>query len=326
MSATDAPLALTVAARQRLAEDIDLFELHAADGRALPPAEAGAHIELQLQHEGRALARPYSLCNPPGETHRWQIAVQREPASRGGSAAVHAQLQPGTRVQATPPRNRFALVPGAPHSLLLAGGIGITPLLAMAEALHAAGSAFTLHHATRSAARTPFVERLALAPWHHRVQRHFGDGPPEQRLEIAAVLATAPAGTHLYVCGPQGFMDAVLATARRQGWPEAQLHWESFGADVAPRQGDRAFTLVLARSGLTVPVAADCSALAALAAAGVFVASSCEQGVCGTCLTRVLEGRPDHRDQYLTADEQAAGTQFTPCCSRSHDERLVIDL
>ena len=319
-------LELTVAARQPLAEDIALFELHAADGQALPPWEAGAHIELQMPHEGRVLARPYSLCGVPGESARWQIAVQREPASRGGSAAVHLLLHPGRGVRATPPRNRFALVPGPHESLLLAGGIGITPLLAMAETLHAEGARFTLHHATRNAARTPFVERLALAPWHHRVHRHFDDGPAEQRLDIAATLAAAAPGTHLYVCGPQGFMDAVLATARAQGWPEAQLHWESFGAEVAPLAGDRAFTMVLARSGVTLQVDAGQTAAQAIAAAGVFLPTSCEQGVCGTCLTPVLEGRPDHRDQYLTPEEQAAGTQFTPCCSRSLDERLVIDL
>jgi vanillate O-demethylase ferredoxin subunit len=322
-------LELTVAARTPLADGIALFELHPPPGATLPPFEAGAHIELQLQHQGRALARPYSLCNPPGETHRWQIAVQREPASRGGSAAVHEQLQPGTRVRTTPPRNRFALAgtaDGGHASLLLAGGIGITPLLAMAEALHAQGARFTLHHATRSAARTPFVERLALAPWHHRVRRHFDDGPAEQRLDIAATLAAAAPGTHLYVCGPQGFMDAVLATARAQGWPEARLHWESFGADATPRAGDRAFTLVLSRSGVTLRVDAGRTAAQAIAAAGVFLPTSCEQGVCGTCLTPVLEGRPEHRDQYLTPEEQAAGTQFTPCCSRSLDESLVIDL
>jgi vanillate O-demethylase ferredoxin subunit len=319
-------LELTVAARVPLAEDIALFELQPAAGQALPGWEAGAHIELQLPHEGRVLARPYSLCGVPGDTRRWQIAVQREPASRGGSAAVHLQLHPGRSVRATPPRNRFALAPGAHPSLLMAGGIGITPLLAMAETLHAQGARFTLHHATRNAARTPFVERMALAPWHHRVRRHFDDGPAEQRLDIAATLAAAAPGTQLYVCGPQGYMDAVLATARTTGWPEAQLHWESFGADAAPQAGDRAFTLVLARSGVTLQVDAGCTAAQAIAAARVFLPTSCEQGVCGTCLTPVLEGRPDHRDQYLTPEEQAAGTQFTPCCSRSLDERLVIDL
>jgi vanillate O-demethylase ferredoxin subunit len=324
--ATPELLELTVAARVALAEDIALFELQPPAGQDLPAWEAGAHIELQLPHDGRVLARPYSLCGVPGDTHRWLIAVQREPASRGGSAAAHRQLHPGRGVRATPPRNRFALAPGGHHSLLLAGGIGITPLLAMAEALHAQGARFTLHHATRNAARTPFVERLALAPWHHRVRRHFDDGPAEQRLDIAATLAAAAPGTHLYVCGPQGFMDAALAAARAAGWPEARLHWESFGGEAAPQAGDRAFTLVLARSGLTLTVDAGCTAAQAIAAAGVFLPTSCEQGVCGTCLTPVLEGRPEHRDQYLTPEEQAEGTQFTPCCSRSQDERLVIDL
>jgi vanillate O-demethylase ferredoxin subunit len=324
--ANEAPLALTVAARQTLAEGIDLFELHPPPGQALPPFTAGAHIELQLQHEGRPLLRPYSLCNAPGETHRWQIAVLRVPASRGRSAAVHAQLQPGSRVHTSPPRNLFELVPGARHSLLLAGGIGITPLLAMAEALHAAGAGFRLHHATRSQARTPFIERLDQAPWRDRVVRHLDDSEEAQRLNFDRLLARPEPGTHLYVCGPQGFMDTALARARTLGWPEAQLHWESFGGDTAPQAGDRAFTLVLARSGVTLQVAAGCTAAQAIADAGVFLATSCEQGVCGTCLTPVLEGRPEHRDHYLTPEEQAAGDQFTPCCSRALSERLVIDL
>jgi vanillate O-demethylase ferredoxin subunit len=324
--ANEAPLALTVAARQTLAEGIDLFELHPPPGQALPPFTAWAHIEVHLQHEGRPLVRPYSLCNAPGETHRWQIAVLRVPASRGGSAAVHAQLQPGSRVHTSAPRNHFELVPGARHSLLLAGGIGITPLLAMAETLHAAGAGFSLHHATRSQTRTPFIERLEQAPWRDRVVRHLDDGDAAQRLDFERLLARPEAGTHLYVCGPQGFMDAALARARAQGWPEAQLHWESFGGDTAPQAGDRAFTLVLARSGVTLQVPAGCSAAQAIADVGVFLATSCEQGVCGTCLTPVLEGRPEHRDHYLTPEEQAAGDQFTPCCSRALSERLVIDL
>lgn len=334
--ATAELLDLVVAARTPLAEGIALFELRRPDGAALPPFEAGSHIELQLQHEGRSVARPYSLCNAPGETHRWQIAVLRVPESRGGSAAVHDTLQPGTRLRAKPPRNLFPLQPGAQHSLLLAGGIGITPLLAMAEVLHAAGRPFTLHHATRHAARTPFVERLALAPWHHQVRRHFDDGVPAQRLDIAAVLAasaSAAADAQLYVCGPQGFMDAVLKAARAQGWPEDRLHWESFGAEPAPpaitpagSPPARPFTLVLAQSGITVKVPSDSSAAAAILAAGVFLPTSCERGVCGTCLTPVLQGRPEHHDQYLTPEEQAAGDQFTPCCSRALDEQLVIDL
>nr|HPG81622.1 iron-sulfur cluster-binding domain-containing protein [Piscinibacter sp.] len=167
------------------------------------------------------------------------------------------------------------------------------------------------------------ISRSAFAP---RVQFHHDDGVPDQRLDIAALLAEPPAGRHLYVCGPKGFMDAVLGAARAQGWPESQLHYEFFSADVAPVAGDASFEVQLASSGRIVVVPADRSIVQALAEAGVTVATSCEQGVCGTCLTRVIEGEPEHRDLYLTPEEQAAGDQFLPCCSRSRSARLVIDL
>ncbi len=323
-----APLiTVRVAARQAIAQDIALFELHAADGGTLPPFEAGAHIEVHVGQGDSRFVRPYSLCNTPGETHRWQIAVLRTPDSRGGSAAVHAWLREGSELQVSAPRNLFPLAPGAQRSLLLAGGIGITPLLAMAETLHQAGADFELHHATRSAARTPFVERLALAPWARRVWRHLDDGEPQQRLALPTLLAQQRAeGTHLYVCGPQGFMDAALAAARATGWAEANLHWESFSPQVEHKAGDSEFELVLQRSGIIITVGAEQTAAQAIAAHGVFLPTSCEQGVCGTCLTPVLGGTPDHRDQYLTPEEQAANDQFTPCCSRAKSAQLVIDL
>ncbi len=155
---------------------------------------------------------------------------------------------------------------------------------------------------------------------------HFDDGATAQKLDIGALLETPEAGTHVYVCGPKGFMDAVLGTARARGWPEAQLHYEFFAADVAPRLGDGAFEVQLASSGRVVVVPQERSVTQALAEAGVEVPTSCEQGVCGTCLTRVIAGVPDHRDVYLTPEEQAANDQFTPCCSRAKSARLVLDL
>jgi vanillate O-demethylase ferredoxin subunit len=318
-----------VASKTPLATDIALFELHAADGGALPAFKAGAHVEVHVGQGDARFVRPYSLCNAPGETHRWQIAVLRTADSRGGSAAVHAWLREGSTFEASVPRNLFPLAPsttGAARSLLIAGGIGITPLLAMAETLHARGAAFELHHCTRSLARTPFVERVAAAPWGPSVHRHLDDGDAGQRLDLPALLAAQPTGTHLYVCGPQGFMEAVLAAARAAAWPEAQLHWESFSPEVTHEPGDRAFELVLQRSGIILTVGAEQTAAQAIADAGVFLPTSCEQGICGTCLTPVLDGEPDHRDQYLTPEERAANDQFTPCCSRARGARLVIDL
>jgi len=318
-----ATLQVRVAHKRAEAQDICSLELVAADGGALPAFTAGAHIDVHLPN---GLQRQYSLCNAPGETQRYVIGVLRDAASRGGSAAVHDLVQEGSVLTISTPRNLFPLAAQAPHHLLLAGGIGITPMLAMAEHLAATGQPFTLHHCNRSRARTAFISRLAVAPFAGQVQHHFDDGDAGQKLDIAATLKNAPAGTHLYVCGPQGFMDAVLNAGRAAGWPEERLHREYFGAAPVDHTNDGSFELEIASTGKVIKVLADQTALAALHAAGLDIPMSCEQGVCGTCLTRVKAGTPDHRDQYLEPDEQAANDQFLPCCSRAKSPRLVLDL
>jgi len=305
------------------AHGICSFELASVDGSVLPAFSAGSHIDVQVPG---GLTRQYSLCNDPAESHRYLIGVLRDAASRGGSAAMHEQVREGSELAISPPKNHFALAHQASRHLLLAGGIGITPILCMAERLSAIGAEFELHYATRSRERTAFFERIGASAFAPRAAFHFDDGAAAQKLDIAATLARQGAGTHLYVCGPKGFMDAVLGAARGSGWAEERIHFEFFNAEVQPQAGDRAFEVQLASSGRVIRVAADRTVLAALADAGVVVPSSCEQGVCGTCLTRVIEGTPDHRDQYLMPDEQAAGDQFLPCCSRATSARLVLDL
>jgi vanillate O-demethylase ferredoxin subunit len=320
-----ATLRVRVARKAVEATDICSLELVSVDGGALPGFSAGSHVDVHLPD---GVVRQYSLCNDPAETHRYLIAVLRDPASRGGSVAVHDAVQEGDELQISAPKNHFALAHEAGHSLLLAGGIGVTPILCMAERLSVAGASFEMHYAARSRDRTAFVERIQGSAFADKVQFHFDDGAQEQRLELPALLARPRPGAHLYVCGPKGFMDAVLATARAAGWGEQQLHWEFFsaGAEAAPRTGDEAFEVQLASSGRVIMVAPDKTVTQALAEAGVEVLVSCEQGVCGTCLTRVLQGTPDHRDVYLTPEEQAANDQFTPCCSRAKSARLVLDL
>jgi vanillate O-demethylase ferredoxin subunit len=326
---TASMLHVRVAARTPLAEDICAFELRAVDGAMLPAFAAGAHIDVLLPG---GLTRQYSLCNDPAERERYLIAVLREPSSRGGSVAMHDKVGVGEVLTISAPRNHFPLVGDAERHLLLAGGIGVTPILAMAETLGAQGATgphgatFEFHYCTRSLARTAFLDRLRAAPWGERLRLHLDDGPPAQRLDLGALLGVPRPGTHLYVCGPRGFMDAVLGQARGAGWPEAQLHWEFFAGDAAKTAGDGAFEVRLARSGRVVHVPADRTVVQALEAEGISVPTSCEQGVCGTCITRVLEGVPDHRDLYFTPEEQAANDQFTPCCSRAKSARLVVDL
>lgn len=302
--------------------DVCSFELVDPDGQPLPPFSAGAHVEVYLDN---GWVRHYSLCNDPAETHRYLIAVLRDPGSRGGSVAMHA-LAEGQTIRISNPRNHFPLAHDQHHSILLAGGIGITPLLCMAERLANIDATFELHYCTRSVGRTAFAERIRHSAFASRVQFHYDDGPDTQKLDIVRIVAAAKPPTELYVCGPTGFMEWVLKSARQSGWPEERLHREYFAAAPIDTSQDGSFEVQIASSGAVIHVAAGQTVLAALAEHGIVVPFSCEQGVCGTCLTRVLRGTPDHRDMFLTPDEQAKGDQFLPCCSRARSARLVLDL
>lgn len=311
-----------VANRVCEADGICSYELVRTDGQALPPFEAGAHIDVHLAGN---LIRQYSLCNAPGETHRYQIGVLRDADSRGGSQAMHDHVDLGSVLQISAPKNHFPLVE-AQRTVLLAGGIGVTPILAMAESLAARGAAFEMHYCARSPEKAAFKERLATCGFAAQVQVHYDSGEAEQKLDLATLLAKPEAGTHVYVCGPQGFIEYVMNTAKAQGWPAAQLHVEYFSAAAVDTSGDGSFEVKLASSGQTFTIPAGKTVIKILEEQGVVIPYSCEEGVCGTCLTRVIEGVPDHRDMYLTEEEQAANDQFTPCCSRAKTPVLVLDL
>lgn len=301
--------------------DIASFELTSEDGHILPSFAAGSHIDVYLPG---GLVRQYSLCNAPGETHRYVIAVLRDASGRGGSKAIHDLIHEGDRIQISTPRNHFALAHEASHHLLLAGGIGVTPILCMAERLATLGKSFDMHYCTRSRERTAFADRIAQSTFSRSVQFHHDSSGAT--LDIERVVDNTSTGTHLYVCGPRGFMDAVLNTARAKGWPENRLHYEFFGAAADLSDGGNSFQVRIASSGATIEVPSECTVVQALAANGIDIMTSCEQGVCGTCLTRVLAGEPDHLDSYLTPEEQAANNQFLPCCSRARSPLLVLDL
>lgn len=321
-------LQVRVAAKTVEALDIVTLELVAVDGKPLPAFSAGSHVDVMLPGDQGVpdITRQYSLCNDPKETHRYQIAVLRDPASRGGSVAVHDRVNADDVLQISAPKNHFGLSHDAKKHLLLAGGIGVTPILCMAERLAQTGADFQMHYATRAPERTAFRARIAASGFADRVQFHYDNAEAAQKLDLQGLLAKPSQGTHLYVCGPKGFMDAVLGSARAQGWPEGQLHYEFFGAAVASSDSDAGFEVKLASSGRIIQIAKDKTVTKALAEAGVDILMSCEQGVCGTCLTRVLEGTPDHKDSYLTPEERAANDQFLPCCSRSKTPLLVLDL
>ncbi|WP_295523358.1 PDR/VanB family oxidoreductase [uncultured Pseudacidovorax sp.] len=315
-------LQVRVQRKSQEAEGIVALELVSADGRPLPGFGAGSHIDVHLPN---GLVRQYSLCNSAAERHRYRIAVLREPTSRGGSAAVHDLIKEGDVLTISAPRNHFALH-DAPRSLLLAGGIGVTPILCMAQRLATWGADFEMHYCTRSATRTAFRDEIAASAFADKVHLHHDDGAEAQKLRVAELLATPEPGTQIYVCGPGGFIDHVVNTAKANGWPAQQIHLEYFAAAAQDTSGDQPFEVKLTSSGQTYRIPKDQTIVQALRAEGVEIMVSCEQGVCGTCITRVLEGVPDHRDCYLTDDERAANDQFTPCCSRSKTPLLVLDL
>ncbi|WP_368542107.1 PDR/VanB family oxidoreductase [Enterobacter soli] len=301
--------------RRELRGDVVLLTLAHPDGIALPAFRAGAHIDLHL---GADLVRPYSLCGDPQDRRHYQLGILKEGSSKGGSLAVHA-LREGDAIAVSEPRNLFALDDSAAHTLLIGGGIGVTPMLAMAAELHAAGRSFALHYCARSRAHAAFAPHLDAADYAAHL--HFSD---EQRLNLEAVLCDVPPDTHVYVCGPARLMEAVSEQALRHGYAPQQIHQECFSAELHTAGG--AFEVVAAASGIAVTVLENQTIVEALGQAGLKVNVSCRQGICGSCLTDVLEGEVDHRDCYLTDEEKADGDQILLCCSRAKGGRLVIDL
>lgn len=298
------------------------LELANAQAKTLPPFSAGSHIEV---HVGSGMIRQYSLCNDPKEQHRYVIGVLLDPASRGASAALHERVEEGDLIQISEPMNRFPLVP-AQRSILFAGGIGITPILSMAEALSRLGTPFELHYCARSESHAAFREHIANATFASNVHFHFDDGCWEQRLDAAAVLAWPDPGGEIFVCGPAGFISLITSVAVASGWDRTKVHSEFFSMQRMDISSDLPFDVKLASTGRVYRVPTGVSVTTALAAHGVCIPTSCENGVCGTCTTKILEGTPAHRDYYLTSREKAKNDRFTPCCSRAMCDSLLLDL
>lgn len=314
-------LNVVVLKREEQGDGVVILDLSDPSGRPLPAFEAGAHVDI---HVRTGLVRQYSLCGNPTNTNVYRLGVLKDPASRGGSLAVHEYLHEGQHVQISAPRNLFALAPDATRSILIGGGIGITPMIAMAYALEAEESDFELHYCGRSRSRSAFLDELENADFARHVFTHFDDKAPSQKLDLSAVLSAPALGVHVYVCGPAGFMDWVIGEALRAGYADDHVHREYFQVEVDA--SGAGFEVVAARSDKTVQVAEGQSIVEALSAVGIKIEISCEQGVCGTCVCDVLEGEPDHRDVYLTDEEKAANDQILVCCSRAKSKKLVLDI
>ncbi|MFM0502060.1 PDR/VanB family oxidoreductase [Paraburkholderia caffeinilytica] len=309
---------LNVTGKTALADGIYQFEFRSPDGKPLPPFTAGAHVLIETPS---GIGRRYSLCNAPSERDRYVVAVKLDPGSRGGSVSMINDVKVGMRIRVSVPENYFALTDDASDYLLVAGGIGITPIHAMMAELDARAARYRLVYCTRSPETTAFLAELSSLP-SSRVQIHHDYGNSDQSLDFAKLLATREGNTHLYCCGPRPLMQAVRNNA--SGWPSLAVHFEDFGTSVSNGEASSGFTVTLQRSGIRVNVAAGQSILEAVREAGVETPSSCEAGTCGACRTTLCSGEADHRDFVLDDDEHDRAIMI--CVSRAKSDELVIDL
>jgi ferredoxin-NADP reductase len=298
-------------------EAVRSIELRSLEGGPLPVFEAGSHIDMHLP---TGLVRSYSLLNPQGERHRYLLGVARERASRGGSSFIHDHLRVGDIVGVGEPRNLFKLNEAAPAAVMIGGGIGVTPLVCMAARLTELGRDWTLHYAVRSRGDAAFLPELER---HGERLRLHCDDEQGGVLDLRPIVAAAAPGAHFYCCGPKPMMQAFGDLTR--GVTPDRIHVEHF-SPLESASVEGGFLVELARSGRTIAVPQGSTILETLTNAGLVLPSSCQQGVCGSCETRVLSGVPDHRDSILTEAERAANTTMMICCSGARSERLVLDI
>ena len=305
------------------AVDIKSFRLVSDDGEPLPGYSPGSNINV---HIAPGITRQYSLCGDQSDTSYYKIAVKRELNSRGGSEAMHTQIKQSDTIEIDEPKNNFPLDERSDHCIFLAGGIGITPIVSMIDRMVSIGKSFELHYFTRSRQHTAFYERLIKAEQFGHVHLHYSLEPDGVRAYLRKLLWDRRDGDQLYLCGPKPFMDLVEVVASAT-WPPTAVHLEYFSADPVSLAGEReGFEVTLARTGGTFCIPEDKSIIDALCEQGVQIDYSCEQGVCGTCLTGVLDGEPDHRDMFMSPDEKAANDKMCTCVSRAKSASLVLDL
>ncbi|ABE30857.1 2Fe-2S iron-sulfur cluster binding domain protein [Paraburkholderia xenovorans LB400] len=309
------------------AHGVRSFSVSRLDGQPFDHYEPGAHIDVTGPS---GVTRQYSLCGDPDHRETHLFAVKREDASRGGSRSLHDEVTVGSQLTIGAPRNLFQLAPGAEEHVLIAAGIGVTPLLSMAYRLLKQRQPFVLHYFARSAEHAAFLPLLSRAPFSEYVKLHFGVERDRLDAVLGDCLADARDGTHIYTCGPSAFMERVVAIGETRVQPQA-IHLERFAAEPASTTSAESATLDtfdvrIASSGATVRVDRNTTIVAALASIGIEVDTSCGEGVCGTCMVDVVSGTPEHRDHCLSKAERASGKVICCCISRAASPVLVLDL
>jgi ferredoxin-NADP reductase/predicted pyridoxine 5'-phosphate oxidase superfamily flavin-nucleotide-binding protein len=316
------PLELVVSGVRRLTPRIRAYELRDPTGREIPAVQAGAHLEVPVQlDDGRVTMRRFSIASDPSRRDAYEIAVLREDAGMGGSRFVHESFAIGLRLRCGLPRNDFAVHEDSRPAVLIAGGIGITPIRAMAYTLKARGVTAQIHYAVRSRAEAAYRDDLA---YHAGDNFHLYASVDGHRLDIEALLAASPANAVFYVCGPHRLVDAVVKFAEALRIDAAQIRVERFAASIAP--GSQPIEVHLQRSGTTLRVAGDQTILDAMLAAGVKAPYACRAGHCKTCAIKVLAGEPEHRDFALSVAERENHRLMCPCVSRAKTDRLTLDV
>jgi phthalate 4,5-dioxygenase reductase subunit len=311
-------LPLRVTRNDRIAEGIHLLEFRDIEGKALPEFSAGAHIAIRAPN---GLLRKYSLCNDPGERERYLVAIKREANGRGGSCNLIDSVKAGDQLMVAPPVNDFALPQRAQDFLFIAGGIGITPIMAMIKEVVRQGKRFRLYYCSRSAETTAFIGELSAPEFRDRVVIHYDEGDPARSLDLKSILAERKNREHLYCCGPRPLMEAVRHFTDH--WSPAAVHFEAFSDAETHKPTDKPFKVRLAQSGQVLDVPTDKTILEVLRAHGLEVPSSCETGTCGTCRTKMLAGTADHRDLYLPDHERADNLMI--CVSRALTDEITLD-
>lgn len=319
-------LSVTVKEKSQQTQDIIKLTLEPNEGSSLPEYSPGSHIDVHLPN---GMIRQYSLFNLFDETEGYEIAILKDAEGRGGSVSIHDDVNVGDSLMISEPRNQFELTKANDY-ILFAGGIGVTPILSMANKLAALADNFEMHYFAKSETTAAFVNHLKTSSYQDNVDFHFDDKKELSSKGAEDILKNPKQGARVFVCGPEGFMQYIIDTAKAQGWADENIHYEYFKAPVVEtseaESGEKSFYVELNKSAETILVDAGKTVVEALAEKGIEIPVSCEQGFCGTCLLDVIEGTPDHRDFFLTDDEKKENNQFTPCCSRSLSDKLVLDL